>query len=185
MACLLDSPVVIFPLVCGDKRRRARCSGARHLARALARLRQGEHTPHDEIGPVRRQLFTFGRIGFGLLYLAAAIANVVMAFTDPEIYSTFTDETYIGFYDTLWTKYVDPHLAAWIVALSAVEFVLAGLLLTRRAHVRVGLAGGIVFTALLAPSNPWTRLNLILVVAQMLLFAYDLRARHGNMAARL
>jgi hypothetical protein len=168
MAALLNGSVVIFPRVCGDKRR----------------PRQGEHARHGEIGPVGRNLFTIGRVGFGLLYLAAAIANLVMAFTDPELYRTFTEKTYIGFYETLWTKYVDPHLAAWIIALSAVEFVLAGLLLTRRAYVRVGLAGGIIFALLLAPSNSYTLLNLILVVAQMLLFAYDLRVRHGNKEAR-
>lgn len=134
---------------------------------------------------MRRKLFTFGRVGFGLLYLAAAIANLVMAFSDPEIYRTFTEKTLVAYYHTFWTAHVDPHLQAWVIALSAVEFVLAGLLLTRRAYVRVGLAGGIVFTLLLVPSNPWTLLNLILVVAQMLLFAYDLRARQGSMETRI
>jgi hypothetical protein len=134
---------------------------------------------------VRRKLFTIGRVGFGLLYLAAAIGNLVMAFADPEIYRTFTEKTYIPFYDTLWKRYVDPHLAIWIVVLAAVEFVLAGLLLTRRAYVRVGLAGGIIFTLLLVPSNPYTLLNLILVALQMLLFAYDVRTRHSHMETRL
>jgi hypothetical protein len=134
---------------------------------------------------VRRKLFFFGRVGFGLLYLAAAIANMVMAFSDPEIYRAFTEKTLIAYYDTFWTAHINPHLQAWIIALSAVEFVLAGLLLTRRAYVRLGLAGGIIFTLLLVPSNPWTLLNLILVVVQMLLFAYDLRARHSHMETRL
>jgi hypothetical protein len=134
---------------------------------------------------VRRKLFFFGRVGFGLLYLAAAIANMVMAFSDPEIYRAFTEKTLIAYYDTFWTAHIDPHLQAWVIALSAADFVLAGLLLTRRAYVRLGLAGGIIFTLLLAPSNPWTLLNLILAGAQMLLFAYDLRARRGSMEARL
>ena len=124
---------------------------------------------------MRRKLFTIGRVGFGLLYLAAAIGNLVMAFTDPGVYRTFTEKTYLPFYETLWKRFVDPHLATWIVVLAALEFVLAGLLLTRRAYVRVGLAGGIIFTLL----------NLILVVAQMLLFAYDLRTRHSDMGARI
>jgi len=134
---------------------------------------------------VRRKLFTIGRVGFGLLYLAAGISNLVMAFTDPEVYRTFTEKTYLPFYDTLWKRYVDPHLAIWIVMLAALEFVLAGLLLTRRAYVRVGLAGGIIFTLLLVPSNPYTLLNLILVGLQMLLFAYDLRTRHSHMETKL
>ena len=134
---------------------------------------------------MRRKLFTIGRVGFGLLYLAAGISNLVMAFTDPEVYRTFTEKTYLPFYDTLWKRYVDPHLAIWIVMLAALEFVLAGLLLTRRAYVRVGLAGGIIFTLLLVPSNPYTLLNLILVGLQMLLFAYDLRTRHSHMETKL
>lgn len=134
---------------------------------------------------MRRKLFTIGKVGFGLLYLAAAIGNLVMAFTDPEVYRTFTEKTYLPFYETLWKRFVDPHLATWIVVLAALEFVLAGLLLTRRAYVRVGLAGGIIFTLLLVPSNPFTLLNLILVGLQMLLFAYDLGTRHSHMETKL
>ena len=125
---------------------------------------------------MRKKLFIIGRVGFGLLYLGAAIFNWVMAIASPDTYRSFADHAYVGFYSEAWDKIVDPHLVPWIVILGFIEFGIAMLFFTRREYVRIGLGFGIIFTLVLAPFGEWTLLNLVLVMLQMLLLAYDLRA---------
>jgi len=130
---------------------------------------------------VRKKLFIVGRVGFGLLYLGAALFNWVMAIASPETFRSFTNDAYIDFYRDAWVKVVDPHLTLWIVVLGFVEFGLGILFFSKRGYVRVGLALGIIFTLVLAPSNHETLLNLVLVALQMLMLSYDLNSRQNRM----
>ena len=122
------------------------------------------------------------RIVFGSIYLGAAILNLAVALSAPGYYAMFADAATIPLYRDLWHSVVAPNLAVFLPLLIVFQFAVAVAIFNKGIWVKVGLAGGLLFTLLLAPANPYALPILLLAVAQAVLLRHDFptSALHGD-----
>ncbi len=86
------------------------------------------------------------RIVFGILYLAGAVANIVMTMIySPELYNGFADEALVAFYREGWERVAIPNMAFFIPLLIAFEIALGVFFLIGGRFLKTALVGGMLF----------------------------------------
>ena len=115
---------------------------------------------------------TVARIVFGILYLAGAVANIILlTINSPASYAPFADEALVPFYKMAWERVAVPHLALFVPLLILYEIALGVLFVASRRLLKIALVGGILFCLGTVPFGykmMSTNLPLGLIQVQML-----------------
>jgi uncharacterized membrane protein YphA (DoxX/SURF4 family) len=99
-------------------------------------------------------LSLFGRIAFGVLFLAGGVFNLTYGRRHPdEFYGSFADSAWVAPCGSLIRRWILPHGALFAVVLGAFELAVAALILSGGTAMVVGLAAGIAFALAVAPAS--------------------------------
>jgi len=118
-----------------------------------------------------------GRIVFGLVYIVAAIFNLIYTRQNIQLlWDWLLEGSQISFIKEALKKYIIPNSTLIIVLVVLFEFVTGLLILANGTFVKVGLALGLVWTLGLIPFfpvGPATAVNIVLLLIQLLLFRIE------------
>jgi len=92
-----------------------------------------------------------GRIVFSLVFFVGAIVNTSFVISNPGIYTTFADETFLPIYLHLWKRIVLPNVHLMVGLVICFEIILSILLLMRGLIVRIALVLAAAFMMFLFP----------------------------------
>ena len=99
-------------------------------------------------------LANIGEIGFGVLFLIAAIFNLSYTLRHgQEFYGSFAANAWFGPYKTLIRTVVIPHATVFTILLIALLASLALMILTRGSLVKPALIAGAVFSLAAVPAS--------------------------------
>lgn len=117
----------------------------------------------------------FARVLFAIMFAWACWLNFTLAFRSPQIYLDFDELTVLDLYKTFITGWFSQHIRLFVALIAASQGLIALSLILKGWLYRVGLIGGIVFFASLAPFGvgsafPFT---IILAVALIKLWKQD------------
>jgi hypothetical protein len=103
----------------------------------------------------------------GSLYLLGALIHITLLTNNPDFYRTFADSSLLPFYKTFFAENVAVNPAAYVIPVALFELAIGLLILFGFGRlVTIGLIGGVIFNALIAPLGWWGFLNVLLVALQ-------------------
>ncbi len=115
---------------------------------------------------------------FGTIYLAGAVANLIMIIFQPEIYRSFANLALIPFYSNVWNSIVIPNLYLFVGLIIAFEISLGVLFLASRRFLPVAFLISLGFNIGLIPFGfTFLYSNGVLVLVQVYLLS---KARRSN-----
>jgi len=112
------------------------------------------------------------RIGFGIIYLLGAIANITLVtINGSQSYIGFADVTFFPWYREAWMAVAAPNITLIVVLLIAFEVSLGLLFIIKRKYLKIALILGILFCLASMPTMVqaiYTNLTLTLIQAFLL-----------------
>jgi len=115
-----------------------------------------------------------GRIFLGLFYVAMAIGvNIVLVLLHPQLYIELGRNALIPLYRALFLQVIALNPPLFILPVAACQIAIGLLILNKGRYVKVGLAGGIIFTLAITPLGIEELPNPVLALAQVFLLTKE------------